>query len=95
MVCNSRKRSCHRFNIYVSVIKIDADGLCASEAQYIWRHRLKMQINKNTTTSYALQCKIDGEYLNPFCGKAGVKGRTHKTGNYPFCLFVPNHLEIG
>ena len=31
---------------YVSVIKIDADGLCASQAQYIWRHHVKMQINK-------------------------------------------------
>ena len=40
---------------YVSAIKIDDDGLCASQAQYILRHHVKMQTNKNTTTSYALQ----------------------------------------
>ena len=40
---------------YVSTIKIDADGLCASQAQYVLRHHVKIQINKNTTTSYALQ----------------------------------------
>ena len=40
---------------YVSAIKIDAYGLCASQAQYILRHHVNMQINKNTTTSYAPQ----------------------------------------
>ena len=40
---------------YVSAIKIDADGLCASQEQYVLRHHVKMQINKNTTTSYAQQ----------------------------------------
>ena len=40
---------------YVSTIKIDVDSLCASQAQYILRHHVKMQINKNTTTSYASQ----------------------------------------
>ena len=39
---------------YVSTIKIDADGLCDSQAQYV-EASCKMQINKNTTTSYALQ----------------------------------------
>ena len=48
MVWRSRQRTRHRFNIYVSTIKIDANGLCASQAQYIWRHHVKMQINKNT-----------------------------------------------
>ena len=39
---------------YVSAIKIDVVGVCASQAQYILRHPVKMQINKNTTTSYVL-----------------------------------------
>ena len=41
---------------YVSTIKIDAQDLCVSQAQYISRHHVKMQINKNTTSSYAPQC---------------------------------------
>ena len=40
---------------YVSAIKTDANGLCATQAQYILRHHVKMQINKNITTSYAPQ----------------------------------------
>ena len=40
---------------YVSEIKIYADGLCASQAQYGFRHHVKMQVNKNTTTIYAPQ----------------------------------------
>ena len=40
---------------YVSEIKIDADGLCVSQEQCILRHQVKMQINKNTTTSYVPQ----------------------------------------
>ena len=39
----------------VSAIKIDADGLCASQAQYV-ETSCKMQVNKDTTTSYASQC---------------------------------------
>ena len=39
---------------YVSAIKIDADGLCASQARYV-ETSCKMQINKNNTTSYSLQ----------------------------------------
>ena len=39
---------------YVLAIKIDVDGLCASQEQYV-ETSCKMQINKNTTTSYALQ----------------------------------------
>ena len=35
---------------YVSAIKIDVDGLCANQEQYILRHHVKMQINKNSTT---------------------------------------------
>ena len=45
---------------YVSAIKINADGLCASQAQYALRHHVKMQINKNTTTSYVSQRERDG-----------------------------------
>ena len=41
---------------YVLVIKIDDDSLCPSQAQYVLRHHVKLQINKNTTTSYAPQC---------------------------------------
>ena len=41
---------------YVSAIKIDADGLCSSQEQYSIETSCKMQINKNTTTSYASQC---------------------------------------
>ena len=40
---------------YVSVIKIDADVLCASQTQYMFETSRKMQINKNTTTNYAPQ----------------------------------------
>ena len=39
---------------YVSAIKIDADGLCASQAQCV-ETPCKMLINKNTTTSYMPQ----------------------------------------
>ena len=31
---------------YVSVIKIDADGLCASQAQYMLRHHVKCKLIK-------------------------------------------------
>ena len=31
---------------YVSAIKIDADGLCASQAQYVLRHHVTMQLIK-------------------------------------------------
>ena len=31
---------------YVSTIKIYADGLCASQAQYILRHHVTMQLIK-------------------------------------------------
>ena len=41
---------------YVSTSKIDAYGFSASQEQYILRHHVKMQINKNTATSYALRC---------------------------------------
>ena len=40
---------------YVSAIKIDTDGLCAIQAQYMFETSCKMKINKNTTTSYAPQ----------------------------------------
>ena len=40
---------------YVSAIKIDANGLCASQAQCMFETSCKMQINKNTKTSYAPQ----------------------------------------
>ena len=40
---------------YVPAIKVYADGLCAIQAQYSLRHHVKMQINKNTTTSYVPQ----------------------------------------
>ena len=40
---------------YVSVIKIDADGLCASHTQYVLGHHVTMQLIKNTTISYAPQ----------------------------------------
>ena len=39
---------------YVSAIKIDADGLCAKQEQYV-ETSCKMQVNKNTTASYAPQ----------------------------------------
>ena len=31
---------------YVSEIKIDADGLCASQAQYVLRHHVKYKLIK-------------------------------------------------
>ena len=31
---------------YVSAIKIDVDGLCASQAQYVLRHHVTMQLIK-------------------------------------------------
>ena len=39
---------------YVSPIKINVDGLCASQEQYV-ETSCKMQVNKDTTTSYAPQ----------------------------------------
>ena len=45
----------HGFNVYISVVKIDVDGLCASQAQYVLRHHVKIKINKNRTTTYAPQ----------------------------------------
>ena len=71
---------------YVSAIKIDVNGLCASQAEYILTHHVKMQINKNTTTSYASQRERDGgmisqgigrrEYSNPWSNgeNPNVKG---------------------
>ena len=40
---------------YESVIKIDAYGSRASQAQYKLRHHVNMQFNKIPTTSYAMQ----------------------------------------
>ena len=54
---------------YVSTIKIDTNGLCASEPQYVLRHHVKMQINKNTTTSYALKCERDGGMISQGIGR--------------------------
>ena len=31
---------------FVSTIKIDADGLCASQAQYVLKHHVTMQLIK-------------------------------------------------
>ena len=56
---------------YVLEIKIDADGLCASHAQYILRHHVKMQINKNTTTSYVSQHERDGGMISQGIGRGG------------------------
>ena len=39
----------------VSAIKIDSGGLCASQAQCVFETSCKIQINKNTMTSYVLQ----------------------------------------
>ena len=55
MVWSSKQRTHHGFSVYVSVIKINDNGLCASQAQHVLRHHVKMKINKNTTTSYAPQ----------------------------------------
>ena len=51
------------------MIKIDADGLCASQEQYVLRHHVKMQINKNTTTSYAPQHERDGGIISQGIGR--------------------------
>ena len=40
---------------YVSAIKIYGDILCAIQAQYMFETSCKMQINKNTKTSYVPQ----------------------------------------
>ena len=65
-----------------------------------------MQIDKNTTTSYAPQRERDGGMISQGIGRENIqtldpmaksqmsKGKPHKYVNYPFCLFVPNHLEI-
>ena len=39
----------------VSTIKIDVEGLCASQAHCVFETSCKMQINKNTTTNYTPQ----------------------------------------
>ena len=66
---SSRQRPQHRFNVYVSMIKIDTDGLCAIQEQDFWRHHVKMQINKNTTTSYATQRERDGGMISQGIGR--------------------------
>ena len=53
---------------YVSAIKINADGLCASQAQYVLRHHVKMKMNKNTTTSYAPQRDRDAGMISQRIG---------------------------
>ena len=37
---------------YVSAIKINADGLCASQTQCVLRHHVNMKINEKPTNSY-------------------------------------------
>ena len=54
---------------YVSTIKIDTDSLCARHEQYVLRHHVKMQINKNTTTSYAPQRERDGGVISQGIGR--------------------------
>ena len=56
-----------------SAIKIDADGLCASQAQYIWRHDVKMQININTTTSYTPQHERNGGMISQGTGRENIQ----------------------
>ena len=54
---------------YVLEIKIDVDGFFSSQAQYILRHHVKMQINKNTTNSYAPQRERDGGKISQGIGR--------------------------
>ena len=69
MVWSSRKIPTIDLVSYVSAIKIGADGLCASREQYVLRHHVKMQINKNTTTSYAPQRERDGGVISQGIGR--------------------------
>ena len=46
---------------YVSAIKIDADGLCASQAQYVLRHYVTMQLIKIPQLSMCPNVKEMGE----------------------------------
>ena len=94
---------------YVSAIKINADGLCASQAQYVLRYHVKMQINKNTTNSYAIQRERDGGMISQGIGRENIQtldpmGKSQMSKGKPINLstthfvFFPNHLfllEIG
>ena len=88
---------------------IDVDGLCASQAQNILRHHVKMQIHKNTTTFYVPQCERDGGMISQGIGRGNIqnlepmgkiqmsKGKPMKLSTTHF-VFFPNHLflpEIG
>ena len=60
---------------YVSEIKINADGSCASKAQYNFGHHVNMQLLKIPTTSYSnatlkrwghdFTRNREGKYSNP------------------------------
>ena len=51
MVWSSRQRPHHGFSILCSVIKIDADGSLAREAQYNFGHHVNIHLIKIPTTS--------------------------------------------
>ena len=46
---------------YVSEIKIDVDGLCASQAQYVLRHHVTMQLIKIPRLAMRRNVKEMGE----------------------------------
>ena len=43
--------------------------ICAGQEQYVFKHHVKMQINKNTTTSYILQRERDGGMISQGIGR--------------------------
>ena len=53
---------------YVSTIKIDAYGSCASLRHYKLRHHVNVQFNKIPTTSYVMQQR-DGGMISQGIGR--------------------------
>ena len=49
---------------YVSVIKIDGDGLCSSEAQYVLRHHVKCKLIKIPQLAMHFNVKEMGEWFH-------------------------------
>ena len=52
---------------------VDVDGYGASQEQHISRYHVNIQFNKNTTTSYALQCERDGGMISQGIGRGVIQ----------------------
>ena len=81
---------------YVSVIKIAADSLCASQAQYVLRHHVTMQLIKIPQLAMHRNVKEMGAWFHKEYGGGNNQTlepmrKTHQVVNHPLCPFVPSH----